>query len=101
MQHQAEPPQVGAIATDNAGGQGRKNGLACGRHPAFAPIMDELCLQDQLAHVAAFIPFEAGTRGNLSRQDLLACNAVHVALGSPLPSRWSVSVIMASQAHVT
>ena len=24
MQHQAEPPQIGAIATDNAGGQGRK-----------------------------------------------------------------------------
>jgi len=44
--------------------------------------MHELCLQDQLAYIAAFIPFEPGTGRDCCRQDLLSRNAIHVPLGA-------------------
>lgn len=71
-----------AVATDNACGQRRKNGLARGRHPAFAPVMHELCLEDQFAHIAALVAFEPGAGRHRCRQDLLARNTIHVALGA-------------------
>ncbi len=85
VKHQAEVPQIGAIAAPDTCWQRRNDRASTRRLPAFAAIADHFSPQDKIPYHAILVAFKARSRWNAGEQHLFTRHATRITLWSAPP----------------